>query len=209
MLQHSHDVRLRQLLREYLLREDTGVAGAPLLPTRGANSTTASAVNLGSSSSSSLRAGLPVPVTAGSGNSDSEKDGAPAVVPIDGGGSSSSSLVPTAVALQAPGAATDSSSSPGSSSNSSSELSVVYHPCLHEGYEAVYNRVAYGGITPNPAQVGSSHCELGLALLVCQPLVLNCSTQSEGIHTCRYTINLVADQTPLCCLHTFSAYSHM
>lgn len=116
--QHSYDIRLRQLLTEYLLRDDLGpppsvVSEANITSTEGSHDDSLAAARHPGRASSS--AAPPVAVQGGH-------------APLDG-----------------------------SSSNSSSKLQVVQHPCLHEGYEAVYTRLAFEGVTPDPAEVGGSY----------------------------------------------------
>jgi hypothetical protein len=121
--QRDHDVRLRQLLREYLLRDD------PVPP-----SSATALVNVTSSETPDDNSTLVAPHP---------------LVPADGTSSSNSGgsrpAAPAPVAVQAAGSSL--------SSNASSKLQVVRHPCLHEGYQAEYTRVAYEGVAPEPAEV--------------------------------------------------------
>jgi hypothetical protein len=131
--QHSHDVVLRQLVRDYLLRDDPAVA-APAA---------AAVVSNGSSSS-----GTDVVL--------SPAAEAHRIVPVNASSSSSSIVskpAPAAVQEERPGVSASTTSTTTSSSTSTSHLPVVRHPCLHEGYEATYTRVAYAGVAPDPPQV--------------------------------------------------------
>ena len=164
--QHSHDVVLRQLLRDYLLRGDPAVA-APA----------AAAVGINSSSSAGGADVVLSPAAVAE---------AHPVVPVDVGSisSSSSSIVskpaPMAVQEERPGISATTSSS---SSSSTSQLPVVRHPCLHEGYEAVYTRVAYAGFVPDPPQV---RLPLSYAQYVCMSL------QGVQLYTQRLVVPLLA-----------------
>jgi hypothetical protein len=82
-------------------------------------------------------------------------------------GRASSSRAAPLAAVQGHAAPLNSRSSSG---NSSSKLQVVQHPCLHEGYEAAYTRLAFEGVTPEPAEVGGCCCICLLAATV-TPLI--------------------------------------
>jgi hypothetical protein len=43
----------------------------------------------------------------------------------------------------------------------------VWHPCLHEGFAAKYDRLAYEGTAPSPAQVRGAWARYGQRLLCC------------------------------------------
>jgi hypothetical protein len=133
--QRSHDVRLRQLLREYLLRDD---------PAAPPSSATAKLVKVSSTEALDYDSTVVAPHP---------------LVPAEGTltGSSSSNMGGRRPVVPAPVAVQERAAGSSLSSNGSSKLQVVRHPCLHEGYEAEYIRVAYEGVTPEPAEVCLVH----------------------------------------------------